>query len=98
MANKISLQEIEHIAELAKIGLTKKEKEKFSEELSNILGYIEQLKEIDTKNIKPISQVTGLVNVVRKDIVEDFDRNDRKIIIAGFPEEKKGCVKVKQVM
>ncbi|MCK5122929.1 MAG: Asp-tRNA(Asn)/Glu-tRNA(Gln) amidotransferase subunit GatC [Candidatus Pacebacteria bacterium] len=98
MQNKISLQKVEYIAELARIGLTKEEKERFSEELSDILEYIEQLKEIDTKNIEPVSQATGLVNVVREDVAKDFDKNDREIIIAGFPEERDGFVKVKQVM
>ena len=98
MGNKISLQEVEHIAELAKIGLTEKEKEKFSEELSDILEYIEQLKEINTKNIEPVSQVTGLVNVVREDVADDFGEDGRKKIINNFPEEKEGYVKVKQVM
>ena len=96
--NKISLQEVEHIAELAKIGLTKEEKERFSGELSDILEYIEQLKEIDTKNIEPVSQVTGLVNVIREDVADDCDEDARKKIINNFPEEKDGCVKVKQVM
>ena len=96
--NKISLQEVEHIAELARIGLTKEEKERFSEELSDILEYIEQLKEIDTKDIEPVSQVTGLINVVREDITDSCDEDTRKKIINNFPEEKDGCVKVKQVM
>lgn len=98
MKSKISQQEIEHIAELARIGLTKKEEKIFSEELSNILEYIEQLKEIDTKNIEPVSQVTGMVNVLREDITNNCDKNIREKIIANFPEEKDGCVKVKQVM
>ena len=98
MGNKISLQEVERIAELARIGLTKEEKERFSGELSAILEYIEQLKEIDTKNIEPVSQVTGSVNIVREDISKDFSEKDQKIIISNFPEEREGCVKVKQVM
>jgi len=98
MKNKISLQEVERVAELAKIGLTEKEKEKFSEELSDILEYIEQLKEIDTKDIEPVSQVTGSVNVVREDVADDFNKDNQKIIIANFPEERDGYVKVKQVM
>ena len=97
MKNKISLQEVEHIAELAKIGLTKEEKERFSGELSDILEYIEQLKEIDTKDIEPVSQVTGLINVIREDVTDGCDENTRKKIVANFPEEKDGCVKVKQV-
>ena len=98
MKNKISLKEVEHIAELAKIGLTKEEKEKFSEELSDILEYIEQLKEINTNDIEPVSQVTGLVNVIREDIADNCDEDVRKKIINNFPEKKDGCVKVKQVM
>ncbi len=98
MKNKISLQEVEHIAELAKIGLTKEEKERFSGELSDILEYIEQLKEINTKDIEPVSQVTGLVNVIREDIAEDCNKDVREKIINNFPEEKDGCVKVKQIM
>ncbi len=98
MKNKISLQEVEHIAELAKIGLTKEEKEKFSGELSDILEYIEQLKEIDTKDIEPVSQVTGLINVIREDIAEDCDKDIRKKIVANFPEKMNGCVRVKQIM
>ena len=95
---KISLEEVEHIAELARIELTEKEKRKFSDELSDVLGYVEQLQKVNTKNIEPVSQVTGLVNVIRKDIAEDFGEDGRKIMISNFPEEKDGCIKVKQIM
>ncbi len=95
---KISLKEVEHIAELARIELTEEEKKKFSDELSDVLSYVEQLQEVDTKNVKPVSQVTGLVNVVREDVAEDFGEDSRKIMIENFPEEKDGCIKVKQVM
>ena len=98
MKNKISLQEVERIAELARIGLTEKEKGKFSEELSAVLEYVEQLKEVDTSKVEPVSQITGSVNILREDVAEDFDKEDRKIIISNFPEEREGCVKVKQVM
>ncbi len=95
---KISLEEVEYIAELARIELTEKEKRKFSDELSDVLGYVEQLQEVNTKNVDPVSQVTGLVNVVREDVAEKFSEDGRKIMIANFPEEKDGCIKVKQVM
>ncbi len=98
MGNKISLQEVECIAKLAKIGLTKEEKEKFSGELSAVLEYIEQLKEIDTKDIEPVSQVTGLVNVIREDVANNCNEDTRKKIINNFPEEKERYVKVKQVI
>ncbi len=95
---KISLKEVEHIAGLARIELTKEEREKFSDELSDVLGYVEQLQEVDTKNIEPVSQVTGLVNIVREDRAEDSGEDGRKKMIENFPEEKEGCIKVKQIM
>lgn len=95
---KISLKEVEHIAELARIELTEEEKKRFSDELSDVLGYVEQLQEVDTKNIEPVSQVTCLVNVVREDVAEDFGEDGRKVMISNFPEKKDGCIKVKQVM
>ncbi|MDO8460820.1 MAG: Asp-tRNA(Asn)/Glu-tRNA(Gln) amidotransferase subunit GatC [bacterium] len=58
---------VSHVAKLANLSLTKEEKEKFEKQLSETLDYVNQLKEIDTNNIEPTSQVTGLENVVRND-------------------------------
>ncbi len=96
--NKISIKEVEHIASLARIELTEDEKEKFSKQLSDVLEYIEQLQEIDTSKFEPVAQVTGLVNVMRKDAAKTCDEGTRKGIISSFPEEKDGYIKVRQVM
>lgn len=95
--NKLTYKEVEHIAELARIELTEEEKRKFSSELSDVLGYVKQLGEVDTKNIEPVSQVTGLVNVLRDDVAEGCGEDARKIIIKNFPQEKDGYIKVRQV-
>jgi len=95
--NKITYEEVEHIAELARIELTEEEKKKFSGELSDVLGYIKQLGEVDTKNIEPVSQVTGLVNILRDDIMENCDEDVREMIIKNFPQKKDGYIKVRQV-
>ncbi|MFH1129240.1 MAG: Asp-tRNA(Asn)/Glu-tRNA(Gln) amidotransferase subunit GatC [Patescibacteria group bacterium] len=60
-------EQVEHIAKLARIKLTKKEEEKFTNDLSSILNYIDKLNAVDTENIKPIQQITGLETIVRKD-------------------------------
>ncbi len=96
-SNKLTYKEVEHIAELARIELAEEEKRKFSNELSDVLGYVKQLREADTKSIKPVSQVTGLVNVLRDDVAESCDEDARKIMIKNFPQEKDGYIKVKQV-
>lgn len=59
--------DVSHVAKLANLPLTDKEKEKFEKQLNDILSYIEKLNEVDTKNVEPTPQVTGLENVARKD-------------------------------
>ena len=97
-AKKISIEEVEHIAELARIELSDAEKKEFAGQLSDVLGYVDQLKEVNTDNIEPVSQVTGLVNVTREDIVKDSDEKMRQGIIGNFPDSEDEYVKVKQVM
>ena len=58
---------IKHVASLARIKLTDKEEEKISGELSIILGYIDQLNNINTDDVEPLYQVTGLTNSTRAD-------------------------------
>ena len=68
---------MDHVAKLAKLNLTKAESDKFVPQLENIINFIGKLKEVDTDGIIPTSQTTGLINVVREDIV----KNDQTIQI-----------------
>ena len=67
MQAKITGEEIEHIAMLARLRLAGEEKELFRSQLSSILGYMEKLDELDTKDIEPTSHVLSLNNVMRED-------------------------------
>lgn len=58
---------VKHIAKLANLSLKHEEGKKFEKQLSEILSYVEKLKEVDTKNVEITSQVTGLENITRKD-------------------------------
>ena len=72
MAKKILTKEdILHIAKLGNLTLTDKEIEIFKKQLSSIIDYINKLQEVDTKNIEPPSQITGLTDVLREDKVND---------------------------
>ncbi|MDI6890254.1 MAG: Asp-tRNA(Asn)/Glu-tRNA(Gln) amidotransferase subunit GatC [Thermodesulfovibrionales bacterium] len=64
---RISKEEIEHIASLARLYLSEEEKELFGSQLSSILDYMEKLNELDTKDIEPTSHVLPLSNVMRDD-------------------------------
>lgn len=95
---KLSVEEVRHIADLARIELSDGEKEKYAEDLSAVLSYIDQLNEVNTKNIPATNQVTGLVNIVREDIVEDCDPETRKKIIESFPLKEGDYIKVKAIL
>ena len=99
--SKIDKKQVEHIAELSRIKLSDKEKEKFSKELSQILDYFEKLKEVNTENVSPISQVTGIKNVLREDEEEKIEKQKRdkrrENILKNVPEKEGEYIKVKSV-
>ena len=99
--SKIDKKQVEHIAELSRINLSDKEKEKFSKELSQILDYFEKLKEVNTENVSPISQVTGIKNVLREDEEEKIEKQKRdkrrENILKNVPRKEGEYIKVKSV-
>jgi len=68
--NKLSSDQVKKVARLAKLELNDKEVEKLGQQLSETITYIDKLNEIDTANIEPTSQVTGLTDVFRKDEIK----------------------------
>ncbi len=67
---KISREEIEHIALLARLHLSEEEKDLFGSQLSKILDYMEKLNKLDTKDVEPTSHILPLCNVMRDDILK----------------------------
>jgi aspartyl-tRNA(Asn)/glutamyl-tRNA(Gln) amidotransferase subunit C len=65
---RISKENIEHIASLARLSLTEEEKDLFGSQLSSILNYMEKLNELDTTDVEPTSHVLPLSNVMRDDV------------------------------
>lgn len=65
----VTIKEVEHIAKLAKLEFSDTEKEKFTHQFNDILGYMEQLNSVDTTNVEPLAQVIELQNVFREDVV-----------------------------
>lgn len=64
---KLDKAQVEHIAKLARLRLAGDEAEKFATQLSDILGYVEMLDEVNTENVEITTQVTGLKNNTRED-------------------------------
>lgn len=61
---------ISHIAKLANLSLLPSEKLKLEKQLEETIDYVEQLNQVDTNNIEPTSQVTGLENITRDDVAK----------------------------
>jgi aspartyl-tRNA(Asn)/glutamyl-tRNA(Gln) amidotransferase subunit C len=64
---KVDKEEVEHVANLARIELSEEERELYSEQLSTILEFFDRLKEVDTVDVPPTSHVLEIVNAVRSD-------------------------------
>lgn len=93
---KLSREQVLHIAELAKLGLTEEEVERFAEQLSDILDYAEILNRLDTSAIPPTAQVIYRRNVTRPDEVrESFSPED---ILANAPHREGNYFKVKAIL
>ena len=94
----ITKKEVEHIAKLARLGLSEEEKGKFTKELSDILDFIKKLEEVKTDKIESISQVTGLENVFRKDngIKKTKKETDKLLDLAPDVEDRH--IKVKAIL
>lgn len=107
----LSTAGIEHIAKLARIELSDKEKKGFKKELSSILNYINKLNELDTESVdpalaikdgvEPLYQTTGIVNALRSDEHRnDFEMNGglNEKLIGQAPDTNNRFVKVRSVL
>ena len=93
----ITTTDVRHLAQLSNLQLADDEVENLRGDLENILGYIEQLSELDTSGVEPTYQVTGLENVWRDDEVQESDVT-REQLLALAPEQTDSSVKVPKVL
>ncbi len=65
----LTVTQVRHIAKLARLRLSDEEVEKFTKELTSILGYVELLQKVDTDGIEPTANITGQAHVLREDTI-----------------------------
>jgi len=93
---KLSLEQVEHVAKLAQLALTRQEKELFREQLSSILEHSERLQELDTEAIPPTAIVLPLENIMRDDEVQpSLPLAD---VLANAPAVERDCFRVPVVL
>lgn len=92
----ISKEEVKHIASLAKLNLSDKEVEKYTEDLSNIVNYANELANININNVKPTNHILDVANVFREDQVRKSYERDK--ILKNAPTKAGGCISVPKVI
>jgi len=93
----LDVEEIDKIANLARLELNEQEKKMYASQLSVVFDYVKMLEEVETEGIQETCQVTGLEDVFREDIVKECDEETRKKLIEQFPERVGDLLKVKKV-
>lgn len=93
----ITRDDVQHLAQLSSLQLDDAEAEALGADIENILGYIEQLSELDTTGVEPTYQVTDLENVWRDDVVDDYGIG-RDELLALAPDAENNQIKVPKVL
>ena len=93
---KITVAEVEHVARLARLALDADEKERMRSQLDAILGYVEQLRRVNTTGVEPTAHVLPLVNVMREDEVRPCYPADA--MLANAPDPYDGQFRVPRII
>lgn len=88
--------QVEKVALLARLQLTPEEEEQFTPQLNSILGYFEQLSELDTEDVPPTTRAIDVSNVVRPDVQVTYP--DREGILACAPDREGEFVRVPKIL
>ena len=92
----VSPDEVRHIAKLARIAMSDEEIERLAPELNNILGWVEQLGEVNTEGVEPLTAVIDQKLRLRDDVVNDGNIRDE--VLANAPEAQHGFFAVPKVI
>ena len=94
----LTKDDVKKVAALARLDLTEEELEILPGQLSNVLNYIDQLKEVDTEGVVPTAQVTGLSDVWREDKIDNWPKDEVEAALNTAPEVYGHQIKVKKVL
>ncbi len=93
---EISKEQVEHVARLARLEVSEDEKAMFARQLSGILTYMDQLKELDTKGVEPTATVLPTDNVFRDDDVRPSLPQEKAL--ANAPDQADGFFRVPKIL
>jgi aspartyl-tRNA(Asn)/glutamyl-tRNA(Gln) amidotransferase subunit C len=82
----ISIEEVEHVARLARLGLSEQERDMFARQLGDILDFARRVCEVDTSDVEPTAHAMRLVNVFREDVPGDCLSQEEALSAAPVAE------------
>lgn len=92
----INLDQVRKVANLARLTLTTEEEQQFTEQLSDILDYFEQLSELNTDDVEPTTRAIDVKNITRPDRLESFE--NREALLEAAPEREEDFFKVPKIL
>jgi len=92
----IDREQVSKVAFLARLELTPEEEQQFTTQLGEILDYFEQLNELDTSQVAPMTRAIEISNITRPDQLEPYPQRDD--ILANAPEQEGDYFKVPKIM
>lgn len=96
--SKLNEEDVKHVAKLANLPLTSEEISRFKRQLSQVITYVEELRELDTAKVEPTSQTTGLENVYRKDEIKKEGSLSQKEALSGTEKIHNGYFQVAAIL
>ena len=99
----LSFEEVKKIAHLARLGLSEEELKGLTKDIDEVLNYVKQLQEVDTKDVEPMAGGTFLENVWREDIPESPNERDLRLkriskILDQIPRRKADYFEVPKII
>ncbi len=92
----LSEKDVQYVAKLARLEVTDQEVAKYTQQLANILEYVEQLNKLDTSNVEPLTHPLDVKNVFREDVVTPSLTQHE--VLSNGPEVQSGHFKVPKIM
>ncbi len=92
----VTKDDVRKVARLARLKMTDEELDRYTPQLNNILGFVEQLAEVNTDSVEPLANVVNIDLKLREDAVNDGDYQDK--VLSNAPETASGFYVVPKVV
>ena len=93
---RITIDEVKHVANLARLAITEEEAEKLTNDLDAIISFAEELNELDTENVEPTSHVLDMKNIFREDVSKPGLPVEE--VLKNAPDHESGQIKVPAII